>query len=51
MTARSIWDYSGQHKQSISLHGEYDASILVQYHSLVSPAIVFFNILFIAVLH
>ena len=45
-TADIIWDSPDVHNKSISLHGEYDAWIIVHYHFWIKHAI-FFNIVFV----
>jgi len=46
-----IWYSPDVHEQSISLNGEYDAWIIVHYHFWIILALMFFNIVFFALLH
>jgi len=50
-SAGVIWDTPDVHEQSISLNGNYDVWIIVHYHFGIKLAIIFFNIVFFALLH
>jgi len=50
-TGGIIWNSPDVHKQSIFLNGEYDAWIIVHYQFWIILATIFFNTVFIALLH